>query len=311
MEIVPVLFFQLSSLVLIALVGFTIVRLGILKAAECKTLSTILIDVIIPCAVIRALQLPLTEEKLHGFLVSISFALLIHFVWIILSTALGKWLHLSGVEEASLMYPNSGNLILPLAATVFGEEYVFYACLFNVVQLIFIWTHGVTVVREERDLHLKNILLNVNLISVGIGLVFFLFQIRLPLLLANTMGLLGSMLGPLSMLVTGMVMAEADLGSILRRARIWLVCAGRLLVFPMVIIFLTALSGYLKIHRQELFIFQISMMAVSAPPATLLTQFSVMYDKDSFTAGSTNLISIMLCVLTMPAMLALFTYLVR
>lgn len=51
------------------------------------------------------------------------------------------------------------------------------------------------------------------------------------------------------------------------------------------------------------------MLAVCAPPATLLTQFAVMFRKDAFLAGSVNLISMVLCVITMPLMIALFTYL--
>ena len=38
------------------------------------------------------------------------------------------------------------------------------------------------------------------------------------------------------------------------------------------------------------------MLAVCAPPATLLTQFAVMFRKDAFLAGSVNLISMVLCI---------------
>lgn len=63
MAIVPLLFSQLSSLLLIAIIGYAAVKKGIMKASECTPISTLLIYVIIPSSIIKALQLPLSEEK--------------------------------------------------------------------------------------------------------------------------------------------------------------------------------------------------------------------------------------------------------
>ena len=82
-----------------------------------------------------------------------------------------------------------------------------------------------------------------------------------------------------------------------------------LFLFPFFVTLLVLATGFLKAHPEELFLFQIGMLAVCAPPATLLTQFAVMFRKDAFLAGSVNLISMVLCVITMPLMIALFTYL--
>ena len=141
MAIVPLLFSQLSSLLLIAIIGYAAVKKGIMKASECKPISTLLIYVIIPSSIIKALQLPLSEEKVHGFGIAVIFAIAVHLFWLVLTTFLGKATSLDGTARASLMYTNSGNLIFPLVASVFGEEYVFYACMYNAVQQFFIWTH--------------------------------------------------------------------------------------------------------------------------------------------------------------------------
>lgn len=73
MAIVPLLFSQLSSLLLIAIIGYAAVKKGIMKASECKPISTLLIYVIIPSSIIKALQLPLSEEKVHGFGIAVHF----------------------------------------------------------------------------------------------------------------------------------------------------------------------------------------------------------------------------------------------
>lgn len=210
----PLLFSQLSSLLLIAIIGYAAVKKGIMKASECKPISTLLIYVIIPSSIIKALQLPLSEEKVHGFGIAVIFAIAVHLFWLVLTTFLGKATSLDGTARASLMYTNSGNLIFPLVASVFGEEYVFYACMYNAVQQFFIWTHGMVLMSGERRVTLRQVLLNINILSVAIGMTLFFFQIILPPIIQNTMGMLASMIGPLSMLVTGMVMAEKDLSGL-------------------------------------------------------------------------------------------------
>lgn len=207
------------------------------------------------------------------------------------------------------MYTNSGNLIFPLVASVFGEEYVFYACMYNAVQQFFVWTHGMALMSGKRRITLRQALVNINILSVAMGMTLFFFQIILPPIIQNTMGMLAGMIGPLSMLVTGMVMAEKDLSGLFHSTKVWLICIGRLFVFPFFVTLLVMATGFLKTHPGELFLFQIGMLAVCAPPATLLTQFAVMFRKDAFLAGSVNLISMVLCVITMPLMIVLFTYL--
>ena len=90
-----------------------------MKASECKPISTLLIYVIIPSSIIKALQLPLSEEKVHGFGIAVIFAIAVHLFWLVLTTFLGKATSLDGTARASLMYTNSGNLIFPLVASVF------------------------------------------------------------------------------------------------------------------------------------------------------------------------------------------------
>ena len=43
---------------------------------------------------------------------------------------------LSGIEKASLIYSNAGNLILPLVPAILGEEWLIYASAFILVLVI-------------------------------------------------------------------------------------------------------------------------------------------------------------------------------
>ena len=49
------------------------------------------------------------------------------------------------------------------------------------------------------------------MISVFLGVILFFTKIRFPQIITNTLSSVGSMIGPLSMIVTGMLIAGVDL----------------------------------------------------------------------------------------------------
>lgn len=54
------------------------------------------------------------------------------------------------------------------------------------------------------------------MISIAIGAILFFTRIRLPELITNTISSVGNMIGPASMIVTGMLFAGMDLKAILQ-----------------------------------------------------------------------------------------------
>ena len=127
-----------------------------------------------------------------------------------------KMFHLNTVEYTSAYYSNSGNLIVPLVTYILGKEWVIYGCVFMSVQLFFIWTHCKCKISGETEISLKKILLNINMISVFAGVFLFFTKIRFPEIIGNTLSSVGSMIGPLSMIVTGMLIAGVDLKKVLQ-----------------------------------------------------------------------------------------------
>lgn len=211
MEMAYMLFQELIVLLLIGGIGFAIVRLGVLKEEDCKPLSSLVLYVFTPCAIIKSFQLPIDDQHVHGLALAIGFAVAVNLIWIFVNFLLKKKVPLTSVDELTLMYTNSGNLVYPLVAMIFGKEYLFYAAPYNAVMTCFVWTHGKAIIQESSNLDLKRVIKNVNILSIIIGIVLFFLQIKLPVLIETTMDLLGSMLGPASMIVIGMIMAGTDL----------------------------------------------------------------------------------------------------
>ena len=70
-----------------------------------------------------------------------------------------------GYPDCVAKTDNAGNLIVPIVTYVLGEEWVIYSSAFLIVQLVFLWTHGVRLFSDDK-LSIKKIILNVNMIAV-------------------------------------------------------------------------------------------------------------------------------------------------
>ena len=82
------------------------------------------------------------------------------------------------IEKFAVTYDNCGFIGVPLGYALFGNIGVIYATVFVAVFHILCWTHGIMLL-DKGGFRLKK-LINPCLIAVIAGMVFFIFQIRLP-----------------------------------------------------------------------------------------------------------------------------------
>lgn len=198
---------KLCSLFLIMLAGYVIVRCGLLRSEDSHTLSVLCLYLICPCSIFSAFQIESNPSIVSGLLMCLAAAVVIHAVYIITVRLLKKPLKLDAVEQTSIIYTNAGNLIIPIVSSILGPEWVIYTCAFICVQIPLQWSHCKSLICNERHLDIRKILTNVNMLSVFAGIIIFAFGIELPEFLQSTIDTVGSTIGPISMLVVGMLMA--------------------------------------------------------------------------------------------------------
>ncbi len=124
--------------------------------------------------------------------------------------------------------------MIPLVSAVLGEEWVFYTTAFILVQTILMWTHGVNLIGQEKNLNIRKILCNPNVIAMIIGIALFALEIRLPAVIDSCVSGFGDMISPASMMVIGMVIGDVDLRWVFRQKRPYLICMIRLILFPLI-----------------------------------------------------------------------------
>ena len=171
---------KIASMFLIIAMGFVIVKAGILKTEDSKPISLIALYIITPCTILSSFQIELTDEVRHGFFLAMFAALLILSIVVIIARIMGRSGLIDPVEETSVVYTNSGNLIIPIVMSLFGMEWVIYTSAYNIVLNTFMWTHGKAVLSGERKPDLKKIILNPNMIAIMAGLIMLVTGIHFP-----------------------------------------------------------------------------------------------------------------------------------
>lgn len=297
---------QIIKLFLIMIMGFFLVKSRLLKAEDSKSLSIVTMFLVMPCVIINAFQVKYTEDIKDGLLLAFAAAILIHMVLIFVVKVLEKTFHLDAVEKASVIYSNSGNLIIPLVVAIIGKEWVIYSSAFLSVQLILLWTHCRMILSGERKIDFKKILLNVNMIALFIGIIIFITRISLPGIMTETMESVGSMVGPLAMLVSGMLIGNMDLKKIFSYKRIYLITFLKMIVTPVIVLILLKFSGMTSLLPNGKMILLISLLATITPSASTVTQMSQVYGNDAEYASVINVATTILCIITMPVIVLLY-----
>ena len=303
MEISFLLFKQIAQFFIMIIMGYTLVKLKIVKSEDSKVLSMVCLYLIMPCVIINSFLIEFTPEKLKGLGLAVG---VIHFVAWVFIRILGKVLSFNPVEKASVMYSNAANMVIPVVMSVLGDEWVLYSSAFVSVQLVLLWTHCKSMLSNEKGFELKKIYTNINLIAIFIGILLFITKIHIPSVLQGTLKSVGGTVAPISMIITGMIMAGAELKKVFVNGRIYLVLFFRMIFFPFIVFMIIYFTGITKVIDNGAMILLVTFIATITPTASSITQMAQVYGNNEQYAGAINIMTTIVSIVTMPIMVALY-----
>lgn len=294
---------QVLILYLIAGVGYAADKTKIFVQADAKKLVDLLFNMILPIAVINSfLSMERTPEHIKGLLLAFLLAFLTHLLGIGISALSFRKRSDAekGIYHYAMTFSNAAFLALPLAESVVGSEGVFYCSCYVAVFNILAFTYGIHEISGKKaKIDIKNLIINPGSISVIIGIPLFLLQVQLPEFLTDTMQRIGSCNSPMAMIVFGTFFANCNFKNIFLKKEVYYVSLIRLVVIPVVMLFVFRLCG---VEGNMLTALTIS---ASAPVATNTAMYAAKYDNDtalsSELVGQTSIFSI----ITMPVIVAL------
>lgn len=291
---------QIAELFIMILLGYILVKSNLLTKQDSKVLSTVALYIVTPCVIINAFQVQHSQDVKNGLILSFLTAIIIHIIYIVGVRIVGKAYTLNGVEKATIIYTNAGNLIIPLVQALLGKEWVVYTTGYILVTTVFIWTHGRMLICEEKGFNVKELLKNVNVVACIMGILMFALKIQLPSLITETMDSISATIAPISMIVAGMLIAGMDVKDCLKNKRLYIITFLKMIVFPLFAVSLLKFTNLSSMVKNGDMILLISLLASIAPTAASVTQLAQIYDADSEYASAYYFVTTLLCILTMP-----------
>ncbi len=308
MELSILLIKEIAVLMLIMSFGWLAVRFKLLKVEDSKALSIVTLYIICPCVIIRSFQIQFDFVKLQGFGLAVLGALIAQFFMVIVSRLLRSPLKLDPIEEGSLGYPNAGIVIIPIVMATMGEEWIFYSTAYIALQTIMLWTHARTLICGD-GWNLKKIIRNINVIAIILGLVLFICDIKLPNIVNESLHYVGGMIGPMGMLIIGMLLAGINLKDIFTSKRAYFITFLRMIMLPAALVLILVITKIANLHTSGVQILTITVLAAAAPPASTITQFAQIYGRDAKYASVLNMLGVIVCIVTMPLIVFFYRYL--
>ena len=165
---------------------------------------------------------------------------------------------------------------------------------------------------EEASLFkkLSGFLKNPNILAIIFGFLCFSFRIDLPRPLGQAIKDIGGMIGPVSMMVTGMVLAKMPMENFFKNKRLFFVTFLRMVFFPLCLLFffkLGNIAGRLPMGKE---IFLVTYLSAIAPSGTSVNQFAIIYEQDAEYASCINIFTTLVAIVTMPLFVYLYLWLI-
>ena len=297
---------QIAILYLIAAVTIVMVKAGILRAQDSRALSSCMLYFVLPCVIFGAFQTENSEWVRRGFALSVAVAVLMHGIALAAAEFIGRIMKLDEIEKASLIYTNCGTLIAPVVGAVFGQEWVIFLSAFMMVQMVFYWSHGLTLMSGKRGIDLRKIILNPNVLSALAGTAMLYAQVRLPSVLREAVLMVSGAAGPLAMINMGMIFASLNWAEIFSRKRTWQFLAVKMLILPCALALLAKGIGALRLAENSGMIVMITVLPFASATATMVAQLAQVLGRDERYAGAINAATTVCAIVTVPLVVWLF-----
>lgn len=200
-----------------------------------------------------------------------------------------------------VIFSNMGYMGIPVISAIYGPEAVIEVSIFIMVYYVTLYTYGIVLIcggGKDQKFQLKN-LLSPMMFATVIGLVCYLCDVRVPVVVEKTLNTVRGVTTPGAMLVIGCALSTIPIRNIFTNWRLYVIAAIKLLIVP--------ISVYLLLRHviaNEL-ILGVLVTASGMPVASNFTILSAQYDRDQKLASASVFVTTLLSVATVPLLMSL------
>ncbi len=215
------------------------------------------------------------------------------------------------IYKYALTFGNFGYMGNYVVLGIWGDEMLFKYTMFTFTMnaIVYVWGLYILVPKSQNTKSLlSNIragLLNPPFVAMILGMILGITGISsyIPTFLKISFKNAGDCMGPLAMILAGLVIGEYDFCELLKNKKIYISTLLRLIVIPAVFV------SALKLLNTDPEIIVIALIAYATPMGLNTIIYPSAYGGDTKTGASMTMISSILCVVTMPIMYYIFVIL--
>ena len=290
---------RLGTIALIMALGFFLGKRKIIDTRGNKMLVNLLLSVFMPASLFSAFPAEYNQETSSLFVSGLIAGFIVMFALIILSRIIfNKYFYRGELRYESQFALIFNNATYPIISSTFGEQGIIPYCGFIIAFNIALFSYGVFLFERKVSKRLfLGIVTNPNIIAVILGMLVFLFGIKLPNFFTSAVSFTGSVTTALSLLCIGFMLSHAEIKKLVRKWRLVVTALIQLILGPLLCYFLLAALDF----PREVIV--VCTLIQALPTATSLGLFAAKY-KGGNTVESSELVTIstLLSIGTMPLM---------
>lgn len=270
-----------------------------------KELSSILINITLPCSILASSAREFSSEIGNGIILCLLWSLFYYAFFLLAAfiffRAIGTDERRRGIATTSSVFSNSSFIGFPISETLYGSTGLQYAVANNMFYTPFMFSFGIRLFSPTRlsgkDFIKK--MLSPSMVTSILGIVLYFAQVRFPAVIHSSLSSIGSMTVPLSMMIIGAGLVGADIKAIFSDPLDYLVCFIRLIVVPLI------LGLIMYLFRMPILVIDVCVLIAAIPVGSFNVILPRQYGGNVEFANKTVLLSMVFSLVTIPFVLTI------
>jgi len=308
--------FQLSlQLIILIVIGFFVWRLGMVDEKFDKSLTTFLINIALPCMIIKSFNAPYSTDELMNCVI----LLVISIVYLALCFGIGQLIYKAYGKNYTgrmlrfgAMFTNFSFVGIPVVEALYGQTGLLYFVVFVVpIRMVYyssakaLMSPPGTVREKESFWQQLRGWLSPPVVAVFVGLALYITGFSFPTPIDKTISGIGAITSPLGMILCGISLGKNNMKSLLK-PKYLLMPFLRNMLMPAITI---AIMYFLPVDP---LVAKIVVIYAALPVASLLAAFTIQYDPSPearLESSGSVFFSVLACSVTIPLWAQLAEYL--
>lgn len=295
--ILEMLNLQIMLFILMA-VGILVKKIGIISETNRKSFSDMLINVILPCNIVSSFMsgIEISSDLLKNCVLAVVLSAVIQIFVTYANKLIFKKVakNRKSVMSYGMICSNSSFIGLPVAQELYGDMGVLFTSVFQIPIRFTMWTAGLSLFTDiDRKSAFKKLAKHPCIIAVFLGFLLMVLPVTLPSVVTSTINSISKCTTPLSMMVIGTILADADIKTMFSKDVLYY-SFWRLIGLPMLIWVVL-----MPFHLDKLLV-SICVIMSGMPAGSTTSILADKYGGDSMFASQMTFVSTLFSIVTIP-----------